>query len=151
MEAYWKNEFARLEAEQERAAFLSKMEMEIALEAENKKAQEAKIESYDYFKDGRAYHVILQKATKTNPRQPYYLISYDIFEERSTAKAYATRDWSGEKYSYGKPALNRFKWIAKSICIEWNGGIFAPSWALSDAYFHNHEYGCSSRSKIVNI
>lgn len=113
--------------------------------------QKNQIQQYDYFKDGRAYHVILEKATKTNPHQPYYLISGEIFDERSTEKAFAVRDWSGEKYWNGKPASNRFKWIAKSICIDWNGGVFAPSWALSDAYFSNHEYGCSSISTIVKV
>lgn len=104
------------------------------------------IETYEYFEDGREYHAILYKGT-----QNYFLISNDIFEERSTAKAYATRDWGGEMYYRGRPALNTFKWIAKSICIEWNGGIFAPSWALPDAYFYNHEYGNSSRKQLIKI
>lgn len=151
MEAYWKNEFARLEQEQEERAFLSKMEEERAAWKAHEEKETA-LEKLDFWgSDSRPHHTILEKKDKYGNNIPYFLISYDIFEERSTQKAYATRDWSGQKYYMGKPAMNRFKWIAKSICIEYQGGIFAPSWALSDAYFHNHEYGNSSRSVRVNM
>lgn len=105
------------------------------------------VSSFDYTdQDMRDHHLILEKVNGKK-RTRYYLINRDLMNV--TEKAYGVRDFIG--YIDFSCKHNTLKFIAKSICIEENGAIFAPSWALPNCYFDNHDYGNSSRNTVREV